>query len=58
MAKVAIPVGTPAPGATALTITVRVTVSPNTEGLGEDDRVVVVAVWFTTGETTDEVLPV
>ena len=56
--KLAVPVGVPAPGATALVVAVRVTGWPNTDGLGEDATVVVVAAWLTTGDTVGEVLPV
>ena len=42
------PVGVPAPGATALTVTVKVTDCPKAEGFGLDEMEVVVPAWFTT----------
>src|SRR2546425_944240 len=45
--KVTVPVGMPAPGATAPTLAVNVTAWPSTDGLAEDTTVVVVAAWLT-----------
>jgi hypothetical protein len=41
--KVTVPVAVPAPGETALTVAVKVTDSPNTEGVVEANVVVVLA---------------
>ena len=46
--KVTVPLGVPAPGATALTTAVMVTLCPNTEGLGAELTVVLLAALFTT----------
>lgn len=46
--NVTVPVGVPAPGATALTVAVNVTVCPKTDGFTEDIAVVVVASALTT----------
>src|SRR5688572_19009782 len=40
--KLTVPVGVPAPGATAATVAVNVTLSPNTDGFCDDVRAVVV----------------
>jgi|SRR6266404_4715244 len=53
-----VPVRVPEPGATALTVAVKVTNWPKTEGLAEEATVVVVEAWFTSCESADEVLPV
>ena len=45
--KVTMPVGVPAPGAFALTEAVNVTLWPNTEGLVEEETLVVVSSWLT-----------
>jgi hypothetical protein len=45
--KVTVPVGVPAPGEFTLTVAVNVTFWPNTEGLVEADKLVVVASWLT-----------
>jgi hypothetical protein len=45
--KVTEPVGVPAPGATAATVAVKVTVCPYTLGLAEELTDVVVLAWFT-----------
>ena len=50
------PVRVPAPGATGLTVAVKVTGWPNTDGLAEEATVVVVSAWFTVCVTTPEVL--
>ena len=42
-----VPVRVPAPGDTALTVAVKVTDWPNTEGLTEEATVVVVLAWLT-----------
>ncbi len=46
--KVTLPLGLPAPGAPTLTVAVNVTACPNTDGLAEELRVVLVAALFTT----------
>jgi len=56
--NVTLPVGVPAPGATAATVAVKVTDWPNTDGWAEEVTPVVVAAWFTVWVTADEVLPV
>ncbi|KOG46297.1 hypothetical protein ADK74_12575 [Streptomyces decoyicus] len=43
--NVTVPVGVPAPGGTGVTMAVRVTVSPNAVGSGEDETTVDVAAW-------------
>src|SRR6266705_1980146 len=45
--KVTVPVGVPAPGATALTVFVKITAWPNTEGLVEEVSDDVASAWFT-----------
>src|SRR5215831_9786716 len=45
--NVTVPVGVPAPGATALTVAVNVTVWPNTDGLADEVTVVVEPSWLT-----------
>src|SRR5437867_195462 len=51
------PVGVPTPGETALTVAVNVTDAPNTDGLKDDARAVVVLALFTVCVTAAEVLP-
>ena len=52
------PVGVPAPGGIALTVAVKVTVCPNTDGLAEDAvTAVVVEAWLTVTRTGAEMLP-
>jgi hypothetical protein len=46
--KVTVPVGTPAPGATAPTFAASITGCPKIAGLGDADTVVAVPAWFTT----------
>lgn len=46
--KVTVPVGVPAPGATAETVAVKVTDWPKTEGLGDEARAIAVLALFTT----------
>jgi hypothetical protein len=46
--KLTVPVGVPAPGATTATVAVKVADCPNTDGLTEDVRVVVVSALLTT----------
>ena len=59
--KVTVPVGVPAPGATAPTVAVKITGWPNTVGFGEETRVVVVlallTVWVRLGEVLVLKLP-
>jgi len=43
-----VPVGTPAPGATALTVALKMAGCPNTVGLMAETIAFVVAAWFTT----------
>src|SRR4051794_39314349 len=52
--NVTVPVGTPAPGAAAVTVAVNVTACPNTDGLLEDDSDVCVSALLT---VTRMVLP-
>ena len=42
------PVGVPLPGGVAVTVAVKVTLCPNTDGVPEVVRIVVVSAWFTT----------
>src|ERR1043166_2233161 len=49
------PVGVPAPGGTALTVAVKVTDWPKTEGLAEEAREVVLLAWPTVWVTIPEV---
>jgi hypothetical protein len=46
--KVTVPVGVPAPGATAATVAMKVTTWPNTDGLGAELTVVLLEALFTT----------
>src|SRR5262249_13387597 len=56
MVKVTVPPGVPAPGATALTVAVKVTAWPKTDGLVEEVRAVVVLALFTTWVRAPDVL--
>ena len=51
-----VPVGVPAPGATAVTVAVNVTAWPNTEGLAEEVTAVVVSALLTVCVNDEEVL--
>src|SRR5689334_21205574 len=55
--KTTLPAGVPDPGATAATVAVNVTDSPNAVGFRDELTVVVVAAWFTTWESVVAVLP-
>jgi hypothetical protein len=55
--NVTVPVGVPAPGATAVTIAVRVTDWPNTDGFRDEVSAVVVLAGPTVCVIADEVLP-
>ena len=54
--KVTVPVAVPAPGEVTLTVAVKVTDWPNTDGLAEEATVVVVETWFTVWVKFAEVL--
>ena len=54
--KVTVPVRVPAPGATGLTVAVKATGWPTTDGFGEDASMVVVSALVTVCVRTDEVL--
>jgi len=54
--KVTLPVGIPAPGATAVTVAVNVTSWPEGEGLVDDIRMVLVDAWLTVWVAVDELL--
>lgn len=54
--KVMVPLGVPAPGATAVTVAVKVTFWPKTAGFAEEIRVVAVLAAFTTSGTMLDVL--
>ncbi len=56
--KVTVPVGVPTPGETALTVAVKVTNWPKTEGLAEDETAVLLLALFTTWLNVEEVLVV
>ena len=45
--KLTVPVGVPLPGATALTVVVKVNDSPKTEGLSDEVTLLEVAAWLT-----------
>ena len=45
--KLTVPVGVPLPGATALTVAVKVTDSPKTEGFADEVTLLVVPAWLT-----------
>src|SRR5216683_1263267 len=51
-----VPVGVPTPGATALTVTVKFTVCPKTEGFGDEVSDVAVLAWLTACESAEDVL--
>jgi hypothetical protein len=51
-----VPVGVPAPGAVTVTVAVKVTLCPKTDGFAEDVRVVLVFALFTTWLTAPLVL--
>jgi len=53
-----LPVGVAVLGDTSLTVAVKVTDWPKTDGLPEEVTAVVVAAWFTVWVIADEVLPV
>ena len=55
--KVTVPVGMPVPGLFAVTVAVKVTDCPDTDGLAEELTNVVV-LYFTVWVTLDDVLPV
>ena len=55
--KLTVPVGFPAPGATAATVAVKVTDWPNAEGFADETTVVVVAAGLTACDSAAEVLP-
>src|SRR6187431_2698669 len=57
LVKVTMPVGVPAPGATAATVAVKVTDPPTTLGFSDEATAVVVFALFTTCMTTDDVEP-
>ena len=54
--KVTVPDGLPAPGATAATVTVKVTLCPNTDGFGAEVTLVVVLALFTVCVGNDPLL--
>jgi hypothetical protein len=54
--NVTVPVGVPAPGETAATVAVNVTLWPNTDGFREDARLVVVFALLTVWVRTELVL--
>jgi hypothetical protein len=54
--KVTVPVGTPLPGATTLTVALRVTTWPKTEGFGVAASAVAVEALFTVWVTVVDVL--
>jgi hypothetical protein len=56
--NVTVPVGVPEPGATALTVAVKVTDWPNTEGFTDEVTVVELDAWLTVWVMAAEVLPV
>ena len=56
--KETVPVGVPAPGALGVTVAVKVTDWPKTDGLGLMDREVAVAAWSTVWLNAVEVLVV
>ena len=45
--KVTVPLGVPAPGETALTVAVNTTACPNTEGLIDEAKTLVLLAWLT-----------
>src|SRR4030088_574961 len=54
--KVTVPVGVPEPGGLAVTVAVKVTLCPETDGLTEELSAVVVGSWFTAWVRAAEVL--
>jgi hypothetical protein len=54
--KLTVPVGLPAPGAVIVTVAVKVTLCPNTDGLAEEATLVVVFALLTTWLTAALVL--
>ena len=56
--KVTVPVGTPDPGAFAVTVAVKVTLWPEIDGLADETIVVVVLAWPTVCVKAAEVLTV
>ena len=54
--NVTVPVGVPTPGDTALTVFVKITGWPNTEGLMEEVSVEVVSAWLTVCVRTEDVM--
>ena len=56
--KVTVPVGVPAPGLFAVTVAVKVTDCPDTDGLAEELTDVAVLAFFTVWVSALEVLPV
>src|SRR5712691_7427873 len=54
--KVTVPVGVPLPGGFAVTVAVKVTLWPTTEGLTDEPSEVVVGSWFTVWVSGAEVL--
>jgi len=54
--KFTVPAGLPAPGAVTVTVAVKVTLCPKTDGFAEDARVVLVLALFTTWLTAALVL--
>ncbi len=54
--KITEPVGVPAPGDTALTVAVKVTDCPDTDGLADEATAVVVLAWFTVCVSAEDVL--
>src|SRR5437899_902710 len=57
MVNVTAPVGVPAPGAVTATVAVKVTGSPNEDGLADDTRAVVVSAGLTIWSSGAEVEP-
>ncbi len=55
--KVTVPVGVPAPGLLAVTVAVKVTDCPDSDGLAEELTSVVVLAFFTVWVSVLEVLP-
>ena len=55
--KVTVPVGVPEPGATTVTVALKVTDCPGAEGLSEDTTAVEVEALFTVCVKAEEVLP-
>lgn len=56
--NVTVPVGVPAPGLTTVTVAVKVTDWPETDGLADEAIIVVVLAMLTTWDTAALVLPV